>query len=163
MDQYEWASSFTIPGDVTQRQLAWSRKDSPCGGCFAHGSARTGFRGSLKVPKIYNDYKELARIRSGGSHHHCSKCPALRNDGHHGARQASTSSVRTALCHARRGRQDDCGCRANGVLLLYAESLLFTPKYVKAKEMADSGAFGRVHLIKQSEKHFGPHAEWFWM
>ena len=28
--------------------------------------------------------------------------------------------------------------------------------------MADSGAFGKVHLIKQSEKHFGPHAEWFW-
>ncbi len=53
-------------------------------------------------------------------------------------------------------------CRANGVLLLYAESLFFTPKYVKAKEMADSGAFGKVHLIKQSEKHFGPHAEWFW-
>ena len=53
-------------------------------------------------------------------------------------------------------------CRANGVLLLYGESLFFTPKYVKAKEMADSGAFGKVHLIKQGEKHFGPHAEWFW-
>ena len=53
-------------------------------------------------------------------------------------------------------------CRANGVLLLYAEELFFTPKYAKAKEMADSGAFGKVHLIKQSEKHFGPHADWFW-
>ena len=45
-------------------------------------------------------------------------------------------------------------CQPMGVLLLYAESLFFTPKYVKAKEMADSGAFGKVHLIKQSEKHF---------
>ncbi len=53
-------------------------------------------------------------------------------------------------------------CSANGVHLLYAEELFFTPKYMKAKEMADSGAFGKVHLIKQSEKHFGPHAEWFW-
>ena len=53
-------------------------------------------------------------------------------------------------------------CRAHGVLLMYAEELLFTPKYLKAKEMADSGAFGKVHLIKQSEKHFGPHSEWFW-
>jgi predicted dehydrogenase len=53
-------------------------------------------------------------------------------------------------------------CRDNGVLLLYAEELFFTPKYAKAKEMADSGAFGKVHLIKQSEKHFGPHADWFW-
>ena len=53
-------------------------------------------------------------------------------------------------------------CRKKGVLLLYAEELFFTPKYVKAKEMADQGAFGKVYLVKQSEKHFGPHAEWFW-
>jgi predicted dehydrogenase len=52
--------------------------------------------------------------------------------------------------------------RKAGVLLLYAEELFFTPKYVKAKEMADDGAFGKIHLVKQSEKHFGPHAEWFW-
>jgi len=53
-------------------------------------------------------------------------------------------------------------CRRKGVLLLYAEELFFTPKYVKAKEMADQGAFGRVYLVKQMEKHFGPHASWFW-
>jgi len=53
-------------------------------------------------------------------------------------------------------------CRREGVLLLYAEELFFTPKYVKAKEMADQGAFGKVHLVKQSEKHFGPHSPWFW-
>jgi predicted dehydrogenase len=53
-------------------------------------------------------------------------------------------------------------CRKKGVLLMYAEELLFTPKYVKAKEMADQGAFGKIYLVKQSEKHFGPHSEWFW-
>ena len=53
-------------------------------------------------------------------------------------------------------------CRRAGVLLMYAEELFFTPKYVKAKEMAEQGAFGKVHLVKQSEKHFGPHAAWFW-
>jgi predicted dehydrogenase len=53
-------------------------------------------------------------------------------------------------------------CRRAGVLLLYAEELCFTPKYVKVKQMADEGAFGRVHLVKQSEKHSGPHADWFW-
>lgn len=52
--------------------------------------------------------------------------------------------------------------RQAGVLLLYAEELFFTPKYLKAKEMADDGAFGKIHLVKQSEKHFGPHAAWFW-
>jgi predicted dehydrogenase len=53
-------------------------------------------------------------------------------------------------------------CRKQGVLLMYAEELYFTPKYVKAKEMADQGAFGKLYLVKQSEKHFGPHAPWFW-
>lgn len=53
-------------------------------------------------------------------------------------------------------------CHRKGVLLLYAEELFFTPKYVKAKEIADQGAFGKVYLVKQSEKHFGPHAAWFW-
>jgi len=53
-------------------------------------------------------------------------------------------------------------CRKSGVLLLYAEELFFTPKYVKAKEMANQGAFGKIYLVKQSEKHFGPHAPWFW-
>jgi myo-inositol 2-dehydrogenase / D-chiro-inositol 1-dehydrogenase len=52
--------------------------------------------------------------------------------------------------------------RRQGVLLMYAEELFFTPKYVKAKEMADQGAFGKVYLVKQSEKHFGPHSPWFW-
>jgi len=52
--------------------------------------------------------------------------------------------------------------KSHGVLLMYAEELLFTPKYLKAKEMADNGAFGKVYLVKQSEKHFGPHSPWFW-
>ena len=43
-------------------------------------------------------------------------------------------------------------CSKAGVLLLYAEELFFAPKYVKAKHMADEGAFGRVHLVKQGEK-----------
>ncbi len=53
-------------------------------------------------------------------------------------------------------------CHRAGVLLLYAEELFFAPKYVKAKQMADEGAFGRIHLVKQSEKHNGPHSDWFW-
>lgn len=53
-------------------------------------------------------------------------------------------------------------CKQQGVLLMYAEELYFTPKYLKVKEMADQGAYGKVYLVKQSEKHFGPHADWFW-
>ncbi len=53
-------------------------------------------------------------------------------------------------------------CDREGVLLMYAEELFFTPKYGKAKEMAAPGAVGKLHLIKQNEKHSGPHSPWFW-
>jgi len=53
-------------------------------------------------------------------------------------------------------------CQRKGVLLMYAEELFFTPKYLRAKQMADQGAFGKVYMVKQSEKHFGPHSPWFW-
>lgn len=48
------------------------------------------------------------------------------------------------------------------VKLMYAEELCFTPKYVRLKELVDEGALGNVYLIKQSEKHDGPHSPWFW-
>jgi predicted dehydrogenase len=53
-------------------------------------------------------------------------------------------------------------CRDAGVLLMYAEELCFAPKYVRAKELADEGALGDVHLVRQGEQHFGPHSGWFW-
>jgi len=53
-------------------------------------------------------------------------------------------------------------CKKAGVILMYAEELCFTPKYVRAKQLVDEGALGKVYLVKQSEKHFGPHSPWFW-
>lgn len=53
-------------------------------------------------------------------------------------------------------------CREAGVKLMYAEELLFAPKYARAKQLADEGALGRVYLVKQQECHYGPHSDWFW-
>src|ERR1700730_5680272 len=53
-------------------------------------------------------------------------------------------------------------CRKANVKLLYAEELCFTPKYVRLKQLVAEGALGKVHLVKQAEKHDGPHAGWFW-
>jgi predicted dehydrogenase len=46
--------------------------------------------------------------------------------------------------------------------LMYAEELCFAPKYVRLKQLLDSGALGHPTLLKQSEKHDGPHAAHFW-
>ena len=53
-------------------------------------------------------------------------------------------------------------CRQAGVKLMYAEELCFAPKYVRLKQLADEGALGKVFLVKQAEKHDGPHSKWFW-
>jgi myo-inositol 2-dehydrogenase / D-chiro-inositol 1-dehydrogenase len=53
-------------------------------------------------------------------------------------------------------------CARAGVMLGYAEELCFTPKYVRLKQLVDEGALGKVHLVKQSEKHDGPHSPWFY-
>ena len=53
-------------------------------------------------------------------------------------------------------------CAKAKVKLMYAEELCFAPKYVRLKELVDENALGVVHLVKQAEKHDGPHAGWFW-
>lgn len=53
-------------------------------------------------------------------------------------------------------------CSTNGVKLMYAEELCFAPKYVRLKQLLDSGALGAPTLVKHAEKHDGPHAAHFW-
>jgi predicted dehydrogenase len=53
-------------------------------------------------------------------------------------------------------------CRRADVKLMYAEELCFAPKYVRLKQLLDSGALGQATLLKQSEKHDGPHAAHFY-
>ena len=53
-------------------------------------------------------------------------------------------------------------CRQAGVKLMYAEELCFAPKYVRLSSCSTRGAWARPTLLKQSEKHDGPHAGHFW-
>jgi len=53
-------------------------------------------------------------------------------------------------------------CSKANVKLMYAEELCFAPKYVRLKQLLDSGALGAPTLVKQCEKHSGPHAPHFW-
>ena len=53
-------------------------------------------------------------------------------------------------------------CRKAKIKFMYAEELCFAPKYVRLKQLLDSGALGHPVLIKQSENHDGPHAPHFW-
>ncbi len=71
--------------------------------------------------------------------------------------------VEKPLClNLRQADQMIAACDHAGIKLMYAEELCFAPKYVRLKQLLDSGALGQPTLIKQSEKHDGPHAAHFW-
>jgi len=53
-------------------------------------------------------------------------------------------------------------CKNAGVKLMYAEELCFAPKYERVRQMVNEGAIGKVYMLKQSEKHSGPHTDWFY-
>ena len=53
-------------------------------------------------------------------------------------------------------------CKKAGVKLMYAEELCFAPKYERVRHLVKEGAVGEVYMLKQSEKHSGPHTDWFY-
>jgi myo-inositol 2-dehydrogenase/D-chiro-inositol 1-dehydrogenase len=53
-------------------------------------------------------------------------------------------------------------CKANNVKLMYAEELCFAPKYERARQLVKDGAVGDIFMLKQGEKHSGPHSDWFY-
>lgn len=53
-------------------------------------------------------------------------------------------------------------CKKANVKLMYAEELCFAPKYERVRHLVKEGAVGDVYMLKQSEKHSGPHSDWFY-
>jgi predicted dehydrogenase len=53
-------------------------------------------------------------------------------------------------------------CQAQKVKLMYAEELCFAPKYERVRNLVCQGAVGTVYYLRQSEKHSGPHSDWFY-
>ena len=53
-------------------------------------------------------------------------------------------------------------CKKLGKKLMYAEELCFAPKYERVRALVERGAVGDIYMIKQAEKHSGPHSRWFY-
>ena len=53
-------------------------------------------------------------------------------------------------------------CKKRNLLLCYAEELCFAPKYERVRALVEHGAVGKVYMLKQAEKHSGPHSAWFY-
>ncbi|CAN5154629.1 Gfo/Idh/MocA family oxidoreductase [soil metagenome] len=53
-------------------------------------------------------------------------------------------------------------CNNAGIKLMYAEELCFAPKYERVRMLVNEGAVGDIYMLKQGEKHSGPHSDWFY-
>jgi myo-inositol 2-dehydrogenase/D-chiro-inositol 1-dehydrogenase len=115
------------------------------------------------IPRIFTDYRHMLREKDIGmvtiaapNHLHAQMTIDCARAGKHIVCEKPLAMT------VEEAEEMVSVAKRQSVLLMYAEELCFTPKYVKAKEMADQGAFGNVYMVKQSEKHFGPHSPWFW-
>jgi myo-inositol 2-dehydrogenase/D-chiro-inositol 1-dehydrogenase len=121
------------------------------------------FAAQFQIPHHYTDYHELlARddidmvVIGIPNHLHCEAVIAAAERGKH-------IVIEKPLCLSldEADRMLEAARKAS-VKLMYAEELCFAPKYVRLKQLLDSGALGKPTLLKQSEKHDGPHADHFW-
>ncbi len=115
------------------------------------------------IPCWFTDYREMLELDDLDMVTLC-----LPNPLHCEAAVAAAEAGKHVLCEkplcmnlAEADRMIEA-CKKANVKLMYAEELCFTPKYVRAKQLLDQGAIGKPYLVKQSEKHDGPHADWFW-
>lgn len=121
------------------------------------------FARKFAIPRVFTDYREMLKEKDIEM-----VTIAAPNSLHAQITKDSAIAGKHVVCEKplamtiAEGEEMIAVTKRHGVLLMYGEELLFTPKYLKAKEMADAGAFGKIYLVKQSEKHFGPHSEWFW-
>lgn len=115
------------------------------------------------IPRALTDYHDLLNIDEIDV-----VSLALPNDLHAQAAVDAARAGKHVICEKplcltlEEADRMIAACAEAGVQLMYAEELCFAPKYVRAKELADSGALGDLFLVKQSEEHSGPHAPWFW-
>src|SRR5204863_9417093 len=64
--------------------------------------------------------------------------------------------------NAREARAMLDAARTSGALHGYAETEVFAPAVVKARQIIDSGGLGRVLWVRSRESHGGPHSPHFW-
>jgi predicted dehydrogenase len=93
---------------------------------------------------------------------------ALPNEAHLPVSLALSAARRHQVCTKPLGRtaaealQMWQAAEVSGMLHGYAETEVFAPCVVKAREMIESGGLGRVLWVRSRESHSGPHSPHFW-
>jgi myo-inositol 2-dehydrogenase/D-chiro-inositol 1-dehydrogenase len=115
------------------------------------------------IPAAYDDIQELLDKSDVDIVDIC-----LPNDLHHPACIQAVNAgkhviIEKPFCLSLREADEMIeAAKENNVLLMYAEELCYAPKYERVRAIVESGALGQIYMLKQSEKHSGPHSRWFY-
>jgi predicted dehydrogenase len=93
---------------------------------------------------------------------------ALPNTEHVSTALALAAAHRNQVCtkplarNRREAKQMLDAARRSGAMHGYAETEVFAPAVVKARETIEAGGIGRVLWVRSRESHSGPHSPHFW-
>jgi predicted dehydrogenase len=129
----------------------------------ASPNTAAGFAARHGVEAHFSDYREMI----GGAEIDAVAI-AAPNDLHFDICLAAAQAGKHVLCEKPLAMSLDESdrmveaCRRAGVVLFYAENLLFAPMYDRVRELSRKGAVGAPFLVKQAQCHAGPYSPWFW-
>jgi predicted dehydrogenase len=93
---------------------------------------------------------------------------ALPNQEHLATSLLLSKAKRNQVCtkplarNAKEAKLMLVGAKKSGALHGYAETEVFAPAVVKARELVEAGGIGKVLWVRSRESHSGPHSPHFW-
>jgi myo-inositol 2-dehydrogenase/D-chiro-inositol 1-dehydrogenase len=121
------------------------------------------FAGKWKIPVALTDYRKLVDRKDVDV-----VVVGIPNDLHREVVAAAAEAGKHIILEKPIAHTLDdadamiAACKKHNVLLMYAETICFSPKYSRAANLVAEKAIGDLYMAKQSEKHSGPHSDWFY-
>ncbi len=131
--------------------------------CSSHRAHAEAFATRWKIPRVFTDVRELLDSKEVDA-----VVVGVPNDLHRAVVVAAAEAgkhviIEKPLAHTLADADVMVdAARKHHIQLLYAETIVFSPKYVRAKTLVEEGAIGKLYMVKQGEKHSGPHSDWFY-
>lgn len=131
--------------------------------CNVNKDALEPFARKWKIPNTFSDYRKVLDRKDVDM-----VVLGIPNDLHQEVAVAAAEAgkhivVEKPLAHTlEAGQAMVKAAKKHKVKLMYAETLCFSPKYARARKLVQEGAVGKLYMVKQGEKHSGPHSDWFY-
>ena len=131
--------------------------------CSTNKARVEEFARKWKIPAAFTDYRKLLEGKNIDV-----VVVGIPNDLHRAVTEAAAAAgkhiiLEKPMAHTLADADAMLAAtRKHKVKLMYAETICFSPKYARAKKLVDEGAIGKLYMVKQGEKHSGPHSDWFY-